>query len=130
MSIISAADDCTKTAGSGMITTWALTGQTAAYTGALETDGYKIQATLVFTTPGNTSPTVAGEEPAANALMAYGTCIETLDNTGAALASGNTTAGNFALCHWLFFQFMLTANTIEYATDTGNYDWGETKYLT
>jgi len=33
-----------------------------------------------------------------------GTCIETLDDSGAQLAAAVSTEGNYAICHWIYFE--------------------------
>jgi len=49
VSILSAADTCTTTAGSGMVTTWQLTGLTINYDGELvDTDGYQIVSSMTW----------------------------------------------------------------------------------
>jgi len=40
VSLLSALDTCTMTAGTGMVNTWTITGMTSTYGGLLETDGY------------------------------------------------------------------------------------------
>jgi len=37
--------------------------------------------------------------------MGMGTCVETLDSAGAALATTVTDQGNMALCHFIFWQY-------------------------
>ena len=32
-----------------------------------------------------------------------GTCVETLDADGSALAAAVTTEGNYAICHWFYY---------------------------
>merc|ERR1712139_161865 len=112
-----------------MVTTWALAGSATAYAGTLATDGYQLTATATWVNPGNTSPTVAAESPAANASMAMGTCVETLTTAGAVQATTVTDNGNFALCHFLYYQFASGAVTIV-AAQTGTNDWGASLYLT
>merc|ERR1711959_635011 len=103
MSILQSTDTCTGTAGSGMVTTWALAGSTTAYAGTLATDGYQLTASATWVNPGNTTPTVADESPTANANMVMGTCVETLTTAGAVQATTVTDNGNFALCHFLYY---------------------------
>lgn len=122
---------CGATAGTGVVTTWVLSGSTTAYAGTLTTtDGYQIAATLTWATPGNTTPTASGDSPAANAPVGMGTCVETLTTAGAALATGVTTSGNYALCHWVFWLFSADTAVALSAASTGTYDWGQTDYLT
>merc|ERR1712110_842559 len=47
-----------------------------------------------------------------------------------ALATGVTTSGNYALCHWVFWLFSADTAVALSAASTGTYDWGQTDYLT
>merc|ERR1712139_203634 len=131
MSLVASSTTCGATAGTGVVTAWALSGSTTAYTGTITTtDGYQIVATLTWKTPGNTKPTASAESPSDNAPMGMGTCAETLTSASAALATTVTTEGNFALCHWVFWLFSGDTAVALSAASTGTYDWGSTHYLT
>jgi hypothetical protein len=129
MSVLSSTDSCASTAGSGMVTTWALAGSTTAYAGSLSTDGYQLTATATWVAPGNTSPAISGETITANANMVLGTCVETLDSAGAAVAATVTDNGNFAICHFVYYTFSASPVPLV-AAQTGTNDWGATMYLT
>lgn len=107
-------------------------GTTSAYAGAYESDGYQIIATLVWkdlstyaTTLNTTTPeTITATNPAV-----IGTCVETLNIDGTAIESGNTTAGNYAVCHWMYFIGQSgTHLTSIILGGVANADWGETRY--
>ena len=60
--------------------------------------------------------------------MVMGTCVETIDKTtSAALASTVTTQGNFAMCHWMYFDY--AANTAVLSNSATTNAWGDSKYL-
>jgi len=71
----------------------------------------------------------------ANTEAVIGTCVETLDEDGAELRSGEDRYGNVALCHWFYFvaqsgtdnELNTTSTTLGGTQDT---DWGETRFLT
>merc|ERR1712096_335977 len=131
MSIVASTASCVG-AGTGLATTWALAGSTSAYTGTLETDGYQLTASLVWANPGTTTTTAAGGTGESNTIgttkMGMGTCVETLDSSGVALATTVTDQGNMALCHFIYWTFK--ADTVAlYAASTGTYDWGATMYM-
>lgn len=46
---------------------------------------------------------MSNETPGNTDNMTIGGCVETLDSSSVALATGVTTEGNYAMCHWLFF---------------------------
>jgi len=131
------ASTCYATAGTGVKFTWLLEGSTTAYVDAtgvtIATDGYKITAgltwkTLSNSTSFNTGATLSNETPADADDMAIGGCVETLTSTSVALATGVATEGNFAICHWLFFD-AVAGNTpvLNLAAVTSAY--GTTRYL-
>ena len=66
-------------------------------------------------------------------VSVIGTCIETLDRSGNPLAAAVTTEGNYAICHWLYFERgeTLTSNAAYSNQLRGgvNGEWGETVYL-
>ena len=138
MALLGETDTCVKTAGLGMATTYALTGSANAYDGDLtNTDGYKLNVTLKWqsltgvntdayrdTTTYITSGKTIDSNPAV-----IGTCVETLDNTGASLGAGVVTEGNYAICHWLYYTG-ISDNTGVALGGVANTDFGETRYLT
>ena len=129
MSILPSSNSCAATAGSGMVTTWTLAGSTTAYAGTLSTDGYTLAATAAWVNPSTQSPaTAAGETPGANAPVGMGTCVETLTTAGAVQATTVVDNGNFAICHFLFYQYASGVVTFV-AASTGTTDWGLTMYL-
>ena len=129
MSVLPSTDSCASTAGSGMVTTWALAGSTTAYAGTLSTDGYQLTATATWVDPLAPTTSVAGETPTANAEMALGTCVETLTTAGAVMAATVTDNGNFALCHFVYYQYK-AGTVVLTAAQTGTNDWGASTYLT
>lgn len=104
---------CYATAGLGVKFTWLLAGQDTTYADAtgvtIATDGYKVTAALTWQTLSNTNgfntgaTTGSNETPGDAVHMTIGGCVETLDGSSVALATGVTTEGNYAICHWLFF---------------------------
>lgn len=130
---------CIGAAGEGVKTTWLLEGQATAYTNAtgvsVDTDGYKITAAMTWRTTANTGTTIAlSVETGLTAhadtgtAVVIGACAETLTSASAALAAKTTDAGNYALCHWLFFHW--GGNNAHVTTaSTGSNAWGESKYL-
>ena len=83
VSILSAADTCTSTAGTGMVTTWQLTGLTILYDGELvDTDGYKITASVTWQSLSALTTTLNSTAITASAASVIGTCVETLDDEG------------------------------------------------
>ena len=129
MSVLSTTDSCTTTAGSGMVTTWALAGSTTAYAGSLSTDGYQLTATATWVNPLMVTPAVSTDVLVGTNPLGMGTCVETLTTAGAVQAATVTDNGNFAICHFLFYQAGTGAVTI-HAAQTGTTDWGTTTYLT
>jgi len=129
MSILTSTDACAAKAGSGMVTTWALSGSTTAYAGTLSTDGYKLTATATWVNPLAPASTVAGETIASGANTVQGTCVETLTSAGAVQAATITDNGNFALCHFLFYQYG-TGDVVIVNAQTGTGHWGSSNYLT
>lgn len=61
--------------------------------------------------------------------MAFGTCVETLDENAVGIESNNVSVGNVAICHWLFMKFASTNNLLTGASTSASH-FGETKYLT
>ena len=103
-SIISAADTCAQTAGSGMVTTWQLAGMTSTYDGDLvDADGYQVVATLTWQSLTTLTEDLQGTSITANAASVMGTCVETLDDDGVPLRSWDVDGGNIAICHWFYF---------------------------
>ena len=129
MTFLDSTNACTQTNGSGMVTSWVLSGSETWYIGSLATDGYQVTATLNWADPGISSPTVGLESPAANDEMGMGSCIETLSTSGSVQDLFVTDNGNYAICHWVFFQFAAgTVTMVE--SEMGTNEWGSTKYLT
>ena len=131
MSLLTSSAACAAaTDGQGMVTTWALAGSTTAYSGTYATDGYKLTATLVWKAPTTTSK--ISETLGSNLKTGMGTCVETLKTDGTVPTSTDTTIGNFALCHFMFYESNTGAGlTIEPAwTGTTDKHWGVSKYLT
>ena len=130
-SILGTGDSCATTAGSGFVTTWTLAGNTAAYTGSLSTDGYKLKAAMTFKNGGTTiiSPNTA---ITASAVIGIGSCVATLDSAGSVPVATDVTVGNFAICHFVFYAATATT-AVASGTITNAYTgthWGVTKYLT
>ena len=75
------------------------------------------------------NPIATSNEAATSSTdVVIGTCVETLDSAGAALATTVTTEGNFAICHWIFAKYTLDTAVTTLSNTTNA--WGDTKYLT
>jgi len=92
VSLLSAADSCVNIAagtnGWGMPTSWVLTGESELYAGVLETDGYQITAFVTWRDVSGISATISPAEPVNTGVAVMGTCVETLDSSGAQLGTG------------------------------------------
>merc|ERR1719163_322496 len=133
MTTIIGTSDCNKlAAGEGLATKWTLSGSTTAYTGPVDTDGYKVKATLTWANGLGNSKKSTKETIDDTTKIGYGTCVATLDANGKVPDKASTTHGNFALCHFFFY----TAKTT--GTESGTVEkphgdstaWGVSKYLT
>ena len=131
LSLLTSDDTCTKTAGLGVTTTWTLSGTTSYFidgTNKLDTDGYKIVATISWQSLTSYTTDAASVTISSNPAV-IGTCVETLNPDGTKLAAGTVDEGNFAICHW--FYYLGASNTTRYTlSGTQNTNWGETRYLT
>lgn len=136
VTLVGSAETCNK-AGNGMTSTWTLSGQTTTYAGTYATasDGYKIVASMTWVDPGNTYTTAyggTGETVNTNDNVGMGTCVATMTAAGTAeLAATTTTEGNYALCHFIFWQSNTGSGGVVtlYAASTGTNDWGQSNYL-
>lgn len=130
-SLIASGATCVK-AGNGMVSTWTLAGSTTTYSGSYSTDGYNITASLTWVDPGvdfSTSYGGTNETVSTNTEVGMGTCVATLQTDGATeLAASTTTEGNYALCHFIFFQSK-TGTVVLVAAASGTNDWGQSNYL-
>lgn len=86
VTLISSSDTCASTAGSGMVTTWTLAGQTETYKGDIISDGYKITASMTWQALQSvTADLSAVANSITNNPAVIGTCVETLTDEGYAL---------------------------------------------
>jgi len=75
-----------------------------------------------------TTIALSAETVAAGDDVVIGTCVETIDKTtGAALLTTVTTQGNFAMCHWMYFDY--GANTAVTTLSGTTNGWGDSKFL-
>merc|ERR1712187_903698 len=116
------------------VTTWPLlayTGTWTTTTTSTVSDGYKITASLTWQDVSAVTATpiaLSNEAASSGDDVVIGTCVETIDkSTGAALASTVTTQGNFAMCHWMYFDYgtNTAVTTLSGTTDA----WGDSKFL-
>lgn len=131
-SILGTADLCTTVAGSGLVTTWTLAGNAAAYTGSLSTDGYKLKAAMTYKN-GGTNIVAANAAITTGDIIGMGSCVATLDSAGSVPVATDVTVGNFAICHFVFHAASSATSAATSGTITNAYTgthWGVTKYLT
>lgn len=104
------------------------------YSGTLvATDGYKVNVFVTWRTMSAQAHliTLAADPINIGDPAVIGTCVETLDADGVALASRVTSEGNYALCHWFYYKGQSTGDpTSASKTGTAAANWGETRYLT
>jgi len=123
-----------------MLTTWTLVGNvdltalatTLGVTSVTFTDGYKITAAMTWKAlSGLTQDNATAPNTLVAGTIAIGTCVETLDASGVALATGVITEGNYAICHWMYSTYDNTDDSpASYAGGTTPAtEWGETRYL-
>jgi len=126
MNTLLSTETCATTTGSGLRTTWTISGTENAYAAELTTtDGYSITASFVYTLL--SSSTTANGSDCTAVTCAIGTCVETLDTEGAVIAATVTDEGNMAICHW-FYQAITTINVPGVNTGSVN-NYSETRYL-
>lgn len=127
-SLLTTSDNCANTAGKGFVTTWTLTGATTAYSGTLSTDGYKLKAGMTYVN--GLLDATSGDTISVGSVIGIGTCVETLDSAGAAVATTVTTVGNFAICHFLFYAATSSGNSGTVTNAYTGTHWGLTTYMT
>lgn len=137
--LVASSATCVDAKGNGFASTWVLTGLTTAYAGTLTTtDGYQIVATLTWvSTVDNDFAAVdatsggTGETVSVGDNVGGGTCVATLGTDNSTeLASTVTTDGNFALCHFIFWQSVNSGTAPAFvAAASGATNWGQTNFL-
>jgi hypothetical protein len=128
VSLFATTDTCSTTAGSGFATTWTLSGSTTAYSGSLSTDGYQLKAGMTWKNGANA--TLTTDSISTGSVVGIGTCVETLDSAGAAVTTTDTTVGNFAVCHFLFYATSASGNSGTISNAYTGTHWGLTTYMT